>query len=260
MRHGGRSPTRPRRQTSRGLRWGAAPTVVAVAALGAVLAAALAVTSATLWDADSATRAERVGPHDPAPRDVAAIDATTAPTGPAVPRGPDGQDDDALEPTAGVPALAPSSPVRLLVPSIGIDTSLMELGLHPDGSLEVPPDAFPAGWYSGAPTPGAPGPAIVVGHVDWGGRPGVFADLHRLGPGADVMVTREDGTTARFRVTYVASFSKDEFPTGAVYGDLDHAGLRLITCGGRFDRTTGSYEDNLIIFAELVGSDDGPAS
>jgi sortase (surface protein transpeptidase) len=152
-----------------------------------------------------------------------------------------------------------AAPVRLRIPSIGVDSDLIGLGLQPDGTLEVPPDGFPAGWYTGAPTPGELGPAIIAGHVDWNGQPGVFFDLRDLAPGDDITITRHDGSTARFRVTAVEQFDKDAFPTQTVYGDLDHAGLRLITCAGAFDPTMRSYDDNLIVFAELVGSDPSAA-
>lgn len=145
-----------------------------------------------------------------------------------------------------------ATPVRLQIPAIGVDSSLMDLGLQADGTLEVPPDGFPAGWYTGAPTPGELGPAIIAGHVDWGGQPGVFFDLRELSPGDGIAVIRQDGSTARFRVTHIEQFDKDDFPTHEVYGDLDHAGLRLITCGGAFDQAMRSYEDNLVVFAELV--------
>jgi hypothetical protein len=148
--------------------------------------------------------------------------------------------------------MAESQPVRVRIPAIGVDSGLMALGLQADGTLEVPPTGFPAGWYTGAPTPGELGPAIVVGHVDWAGRPGVFHGLRLLQPGAVVTVARQDGSTATFRVTRVERFAKDAFPTQRVYGDIDHPGLRLVTCGGEFDRQTRSYDDNVVAFAELV--------
>ena len=125
-------------------------------------------------------------------------------------------------------------------------------GLHADGSLEVLPGAFPAGWYTGAPTPGELEPAIIAGHVDRGGKPDVFFDLRGLSSGEEMAIIRADGSTARFGVTRIEWSAKDAFPTDAVYGDLDHAGLRSITCGGAFDRQARSYQDNLVVFAELV--------
>jgi len=162
----------------------------------------------------------------------------------------------ATEPAATEPvAMVAAAPVRLHIPSIGVDSELMDLGLQADGTLEVPPNGFPAGWYTGAPTPGELGPAVIAGHVDWGGQPGVFFDLRELSSGDEIEITRQDGSTARFRVTRVEQFAKDEFPTQMVYGDIDHAGLRLITCGGAFDPQMRSYNDNLVVFAELIGSD-----
>ena len=147
--------------------------------------------------------------------------------------------------------LARSVPVRLQIAAIGVDTALMNLGLKADGTMEVPPRGFPAGWYTGAPTPGELGPAIIAGHVDMNG-PGVFYDLRKVKPGSRVTVTRKDGSTPVFRVTRVQQFPKDQFPTKAVYGDIDHAGLRLITCGGPFNRQSGHYEDNVVAFADLL--------
>ena len=157
----------------------------------------------------------------------------------------------ARPPVVAAAHLARSVPVRLQIAAIGVDSRLMDLGLKADGTMQVPPSGFPAGWFTGAPTPGELGPAIIAGHVDWKG-PGVFYDLHSLKPGDRVTVTRKDGSKPVFRVTRVQQFPKDQFPTKSVYGNIDHAGLRLITCGGSFNSSTGHYEDNIVAFADLV--------
>lgn len=144
-----------------------------------------------------------------------------------------------------------SVPVRLQVAAIGVDSTLMDLGLRSDGTMEVPPGGFPAGWYTGAPTPGELGPAIITGHVDMKG-PGVFYDLHKLKRGDEVTVTRRDNSRPVFRVSRVEQFPKDQFPTNLVYGNIDRAGLRLITCGGSFNSASGHYDDNIVAFAELI--------
>ena len=162
--------------------------------------------------------------------------------------------DAAVNPAVNAAGLTKSIPTRIEVPSIGVDSSLMGLGLDAQGAMQVPAEGFPAGWYTGAPTPGETGPAVIAGHVDWAGVPGVFFELANLEPGAEISVTREDGSIARFEVTEVTTFPKDEFPTDLVYGTLDYAGLRLITCGGAFDESAGSYQDNVVAFAKLVGT------
>ena len=149
--------------------------------------------------------------------------------------------------------MSKSAPVRVQVPSIGVDSTLMDLGLLADGSLQVPPAAFPAGWYTGAPTPGELGPAIIVGHIDWAGVDGVFYRLHSLLPGAEIDVTRADGSTAVFRVLSVHEYAKDAFPTKLVYGNTAYSALRLITCGGAFNAKAHSYDDDIVASAELVG-------
>jgi sortase (surface protein transpeptidase) len=161
-------------------------------------------------------------------------------------------------PTSGSPTpatgllMAASAPVRVQIPAIGVDSELIDLGLQDDGTLEVPPTGFPAGWFTDAPTPGERGPAVIAGHVDWGGSPGVFYDLRHVVAGDEISVLRADGSTAVFRVAEVGQYDKDSFPTAAVYGDLDHAGLRVITCGGAFDQAARSYVDNTVVFADLV--------
>ncbi|TFV60168.1 class F sortase [Geodermatophilus sp. DF01-2] len=152
------------------------------------------------------------------------------------------------------PLLGEAEPTALEVPSIGLRTDgLVPLGLMSDGSMEVPADYDRAGWYRHGPTPGELGPAVLAGHVDSAAEgPAVFFRLAELSPGAEVLVTRADGQTAVFAVERVEQYPKDEFPTQRVYGDIDHAGLRLITCGGAFDPATGHYRDNIVVYARLA--------
>ncbi|HEY5246935.1 MAG TPA: class F sortase [Dermatophilaceae bacterium] len=151
-----------------------------------------------------------------------------------------------------VPHLSRSLPVSLSIPAIGVDTSLMKLGLEPDGSMSAPPTAFPAGWYTFSPTPGEIGPSVISGHVDFNG-PGVFLRLHQLKAGDKITVVRADGSKPVFTVTRLLQVPKAKFPSNEVYGKIAYAGLRLITCGGAFDASTGHYVDNLIVFTTLNG-------
>lgn len=179
------------------------------------------------------------------PPAAVALSTTAAPAPPPAPH--------VAPPTRPAP-LSPSEPVRLLIPSIAVDSGVLPLGLDADGAMEAPKAGFPAGWYTGSPMPGELGPAVLAGHVDWNG-PAVFFRLRELAAGDEVVVERKDGVVATFRVSSVQQFGKDAFPTDLVYGDLDHAGLRLVTCGGPFDTTAGSYTDNLVVFAELLRTD-----
>ncbi|TWF76814.1 sortase family protein [Pseudonocardia hierapolitana] len=116
----------------------------------------------------------------------------------------------------------------------------------------MPPDALTAGWFTLAPTPGSPGPAVIAGHVDYEGVPGVFQRLGELEPGDEVTVVRADGSTAVFSTYLVERFAKARFPTERVYGNTAGPELRLITCGGAFDTGTGHYHDNVVAYARLV--------
>jgi sortase (surface protein transpeptidase) len=143
-------------------------------------------------------------------------------------------------------------PVSLTIPAIGVRTSLVHLGLQANGSLQVPSSTTVAGWYTGSPRPGAVGGSVIAGHVDSYTGPAVFYWLRNLKPGNRVYVTRADKTVATFSVTRVDSYPKTAFPTSVVYGPAPDAELRLITCGGTFDRSTGHYLSNVIVFATLV--------
>jgi sortase (surface protein transpeptidase) len=144
-------------------------------------------------------------------------------------------------------------PVWLSIPVIGVRTSLVHLGLRANGTLQVPSSTAVAGWYTGSPRPGAVGAAVIAGHVDSRSGVGIFFWLRELRPGDRIYVGRADGTMAVFTVTAVRKVAKDLFPTAAVYGPVPDPELRLITCGGVFDRSLGSYLSNVVVFARLSG-------
>lgn len=148
-----------------------------------------------------------------------------------------------------------ADPRRVRIPVIGVDATTIPLGLRPDGTIEVPTDFDQTGWWADGPEPGEPGPAVVLGHVDSIDGPAVFSRLADLNVGDVVHVDREDGTTISYRVDRTEQHPKDDFPTDAVYGRHgDESVLRLVTCGGWFDRNARSYVDNIIVFASLITS------
>ncbi|MER7037764.1 class F sortase [Streptomyces microflavus] len=150
-------------------------------------------------------------------------------------------------------ALPPSRPVSITIPSIEVTSDLEQLGLGKNRAMETPKDPAKAGWYRPGATPGAIGPSVIAGHVTWDGSPAVFFELTELEPGDRIEVRRADGRTAEFTVDRTATYPKDDFPTVEVYRNLDHAGLRLITCGGSFSQKNSRYADNVVVYATLTG-------
>jgi sortase family protein len=205
------------------------PAVAAVAtALGVVLAAAL-----VLFLSPKATAP--IAPPSP---------GTTGTPGMASVAG------TAAETAPGLPAAKPAS---LIIPAIGVRAEgIKDLGLTPNGALEVPGDATTVGWFTGAPSPGEAGPAVLAAHVDYKHVPGAFSRLKELKPGEQVRVGRADGRIAVFTVYRVDRYAKAAFPTDQVYGDTPDPELRLITCGGAFDRASGNYLDNVVAYAKLT--------
>src|SRR4051812_8769255 len=203
-------------------------------------------------------RAQRQPPQPPAAAAVP-YSASPAPSGAvrsgAVPSGTTRSTPPVSAATGRL--LARSVPVTLEIPAIKVRSDLLQLGLNPDRTVQVPPLARDsrAGWYKYSPTPGQLGPSVILGHVDsakYG--PGIFFRLGALRPGDTASVARADGSTAVFRIDRVVSYPKDRFPTLEVYGNTDSAQLRLITCGGRFDLSSHNYESNIVAFATLVSS------
>ncbi|MCT2277790.1 class F sortase [Micromonospora chalcea] len=161
------------------------------------------------------------------------------------------------EPTTALAraGLAAAAPTTITIDRIGVRAQILALGVNNDGTVQVPPldKARDAGWYRWGPTPGQKGNAVITGHVDSAeSGPAVFFRLGELRPGDRITISRAGGSAAVFRVDGVKSYPKAAFPTGLVYGPSDTAALRVITCGGTFDRKTGSYSDNVIAFGTLV--------
>ena len=200
-----------------------------VAALGVVLAVALVLVL-------SPKAPQEIAPPSPAatnPASTASVAHTPATT------------------ADGLPAAKPAS---LTIPAIDVRAEgITDLGLLPDGALEVPGDATTVGWFTGAPSPGEAGPAVLAAHVDYKHVPGAFSRLKELRPGEQVRVGRTDGRVAVFTVYRVDRYAKAQFPTDQVYGDTAEPELRLITCGGEFDRSSGNYLDNVVAYARLTG-------
>lgn len=150
--------------------------------------------------------------------------------------------------------LARSVPSRLRIPKLHVNSPIMRLGLNADRTIQVPPLSRPnmTGWWDGGPTPGEKGASVILGHNIGNGRPSVFEKLGTLKPGDRVEVTRGNGSVATFEVTKLEEIPKSSFPTQKVYGKLSYPGIRLITCGGRFDASWGHHVDNIIVYGRLV--------
>lgn len=144
------------------------------------------------------------------------------------------------------------APAAVSVPAIGLDAPLIDLGIADDGAMEVPVDADDVGWFTGGGRPGGRGPTVIAAHVDSATGPAAFARLDELVAGDRVDVTTVDGGVVGYVVTEVLDVPKAGFPTGRVFGAQPTDQLRLITCGGVFDRSSGHYDQNRIVFAEPV--------
>ncbi|MET7305916.1 MULTISPECIES: class F sortase [unclassified Streptomyces] len=175
--------------------------------------------------------------------------SVTAPAPAAAPPAPSA----AVSPSPTGLFMPRSNPTKLQIPSIAVNAPFTPLTIGASGHLNAPPphDTNLVGWYKGGVTPGERGAAIVAGHVDTTTGPAVFLQLQFVKQGATVDITRADGSVATFKVDSVEKFSKASFPNDLVYADTPNAQLRLITCGGTYDRKAKDYKDNVVVFAHL---------
>jgi LPXTG-site transpeptidase (sortase) family protein len=157
-------------------------------------------------------------------------------------------------PVVNTQPMSRALPVRITIPKIHVDAPVEALGQNADGTVEVPTLTRPnlAGWYKYGPTPGQKGAAVVLGHVDAHRQQAVFFRLGSLRKGDHINIARAGGSVAKFVVDSVVPVPKDEFPTQSVYGKTKYAALRVITCGGKYDKKTMHYLSNIIVYAHLV--------
>ncbi|WP_149179670.1 class F sortase [Streptomyces sp. TRM49041] len=184
------------------------------------------------------------------------VDVAPGPPQPAAATSPQaGQTMAAPTPSAGLRPLAYAPASRVRIPALKVDAPVIDVGLDQEGWISAPPpqDRNLAGWYQNGISPGQPGTAVIVGHVDNESGPAVFYSLGALEPGRRVEVTRYDGRVAVFQVYGVEVFSKGDFPGVRVYGDTGHPELRVITCGGGYSRA-GGYDGNVVVFARMVAT------
>ncbi|PSL02469.1 sortase family protein [Haloactinopolyspora alba] len=190
-------------------------------------------------------------PAEPPPAQNGTADAKAPPvSAPPSSAAPEPEPPEPDPETAAV--LAASEPVEVAIGALDVREEIIPLGLTDEGVMEVPQGPDPVGWYDRSPTPGERGPAVLAGHVTWNGTAGVFRHLDDLAERDEIVVTRADGSTARFAVTGVEQYGKDEFPTARVYGNTPGPELRLITCAGDYDPEANDYSDNVVVYARSV--------
>lgn len=194
-----------------------------------------------------------VGTTDDADPTAAPLISVSAAPGAAPGTGPSAAPSASASTRPGLPR---AEPTRLKILPIAVDAPFMPLSIGASGQLDAPPpdDNNLVGWFREGVTPGEAGTAIVAGHLDTKTGPGVFMNLSSLKPGSLVDVVRKDGTTVTFSVDEVESFSKSDFPNERVYADTPDPQLRLITCGGEYDKKAKDYKENVVVFAHMVSS------
>lgn len=141
------------------------------------------------------------------------------------------------------------SPLTLTIPSLGVSSRLVRLGLNEDGTVEVPTAPETAGWFRLGTVPGQRGSSVILGHVDSVDGPAVFTGLSTMRSRDRVLVALSDDTLVTFEVTGVETYANADFPADRVYAGTSRARqLNLVTCGGEYDAQRGGYQSNVVVF------------
>jgi sortase (surface protein transpeptidase) len=146
-----------------------------------------------------------------------------------------------------------NQPVRVRIPSLGINAGVIPAGVDATGALQVPSNVIEAAWYQAGAAPGDAGTAIIAAHVDFNGALGLFNKLHTLPRGAEIDVVDSTGKVRVFRATKGFLAPKNDPSTVQSLGAASAAGkprLALITCGGGLDTVKHSYYDNYVLLAD----------
>ena len=145
-----------------------------------------------------------------------------------------------------------ADPISMTIPALDIeDAPIDAVGVEDNGDMEIP-GADAVGWYRYGPEPGEIGSAVLAAHISYNGSPGVFRYLTDLSTGDRFTVTYDDGSVRTFEVTEMAQYDKDELPFDRVFAKDGGPEVALITCGGEFNRSVRSYEDNIVAYAVPV--------
>jgi sortase (surface protein transpeptidase) len=150
-------------------------------------------------------------------------------------------------------------PRHIDIPAIHVSAPVVPLRREADGTMQTPDRWGYTGWYEPGGEPGERGPAVIAGHIDSTSGPAVFYELRELRRGNLIRIRRADGSVVRFRVEGLERWPKAAFPTRRVFGRTQVAALRLVTCSGNFDPSTGHYADNTIVYAVRVRERRSPA-
>jgi LPXTG-site transpeptidase (sortase) family protein len=147
-------------------------------------------------------------------------------------------------------------PVALSIPVLGIEAApIIDVGVADDGELEIP-GADAVGWYRFGPRPGDAGSAVLAAHIAFNRKPGVFRNLVDTSVGDRFSVEFDDGSSQTYEIVEEAQYDKQELPFDRVFAKGGAPVVTLITCGGEFNRSLRSYEDNIVAYAVPVADEE----
>lgn len=146
----------------------------------------------------------------------------------------------------------PAVPVRVRIPSVDIDATIVEVGLTGSKKLDVPARAEEVGWYNLGAVPGETGKAVLDGHLDIGGKPGIFWNLKHVKIGDTVEIQDDAGISRTFRVYESAEYHVSNAPMKKIFGTSDKKLLNIITCAGIWREEMNHYDKRRVVFAELI--------
>ncbi len=144
-------------------------------------------------------------------------------------------------------------PRRIIIPSLGVNGFIQRVGQTEQNKVAVPTNIHFGGWYAASVIPGQPGLSLIDGHVSGRYQPGIFKNIHKLKDGDKFSIEYGDRSQKQFEVVSKNSYSLSEINSFFLKREPSiNSQLNLITCGGRFDGATQSYDERVLVVSRLL--------
>jgi LPXTG-site transpeptidase (sortase) family protein len=165
----------------------------------------------------------------------------------------DTPDETPPDEACGTYGIRPNEPGKIELPSLGVSGCIQKVGIDQHNAVAVPGNVHVAGWYVKSVVPGEKGVSLIDGHMQGRYSDGVFKKLDRLQAGQRVDIQLGNGQRRQFEVLRIDSYAADA-ASQEMLKPIEGADrqLTLITCGGKYDKQTKSYDRRVVVRTKLV--------
>lgn len=147
----------------------------------------------------------------------------------------------------------PDEPKRIVIGKLGIDSYIQKAGVDQHKKIAVPNNVHLAAWFAESAKPGRAGLSIIDGHVSGRTSDGIFKKLSELRKDDEFEIELGNGVRKRYKVMDLVSVKESE-SASQLFSQNPKVSkqLNLITCSGRYDQKTRTYDKRVIVTAKQI--------